>query len=166
MNNLVTFFTGTLAGHLSKEMIVFIISMMPLLELRGGLLAASVLNVPYLTALPLCLAGNLLPIPFVLLLIERLVGLLDRFRLTQGLARFLKSKVDKHQDSITKYGFWGLTLFVGIPLPGTGAWTGAIVAGLLGMKLRKSVPSILLGVMLAALIMSVVSYGLLGALIH
>ena len=166
MNSLVTFFTSNLAGHLSKEVIVFIISMLPILELRGGLLAASILQLPYLTALPICLIGNLLPIPFVLLLIQKLVALLERFRPTRGLARFLNGKVTKNQESIERYGFWGLTLFVGIPLPGTGAWTGAIVAGLLGMKLRKSVPSILLGVMLAALIMSIVSYGLLGALLQ
>ena len=67
---------------------------------------------------------------------------------------------------IEKYEFWGLVLFVGIPLPGTGAWTGSLLAALLGMKFKKAFPAVLLGIALASVIMSIVSYGLLGALIH
>lgn len=166
MEAFVTFFTDRLSGILSGECIVFLISLLPVLELRGGLLAASLLNLPYLRALPLCILGNLLPIPFVLLFIERIVTLLERFSLTKGLALWFRRKVDRHQAGIEKYGFWGLTLFVGIPLPGTGAWTGSIVAGLLKMPPRRAVPSILLGVLLASVIMSFVSYGLLGALLR
>lgn len=166
MEAIVTFFTTHLAGVLSKELIIFIISMLPILELRGGLLAASLLGVPYLIAIPICVIGNLLPIPFVLLFIEKLVRFLERFRLTEGIALWFRRKVDKHQNSIEKYGFWGLVLFVGIPLPGTGAWTGSIVAGLLEMDLKKVIPSILFGVLLACMIMSILSYGILGNLIH
>lgn len=165
MEELVTFFAERLLGVVSKELIVFIISMLPVLELRGGLLAASILEVPYLKALLLCIIGNILPIPFLLLFIERLVNTLERFAPTRGIALWFRGKVDKHREGIEKYGFWGLTLFVGIPLPGTGAWTGSIVAGLLRMDLKKAVPSIMLGLLLATVIMSILSYGLLGLLL-
>ena len=78
----------------------------------------------------------------------------------------LESKAMRQKDQIEKYEFWGLVLFVGIPLPGTGAWTGSLLAALLGMKFKKAFPAVLLGIALASVIMSIVSYGLLGALIH
>ena len=166
MNTLVGFFTNALAGHISNELIIFIISLMPILELRGGLLAASMLNVPYLRALIICVIGNILPIPFLLLLIEHIILLLEKSGPTKKIAAFLRGKVDKNQEAILKYGFWGLTVFVGIPLPGTGAWTGSIAAALLHIKTRAAVPAILLGVMLAAAIMSIISYGILGFFLH
>lgn len=166
MDSLVTLFTENLSGVLSKQMIVFIISLLPILELRGGLLAASLLNVPYLQALIICVIGNVLPIPFILLFINKVIDWMEDWKPTQKLARWLRGKADKNKEQIEKYGFWGLMLFVGIPLPGTGAWTGALVASLLHMKIKHSFPSIMLGVVLAAAIMSVVSYGMLGALIH
>lgn len=165
METLVNLFTVRLSGILSKEMIIFIISLIPTLELRGGLLAASLMKVPYLKALLICIIGNIVPVPFILLFIRKIVDLMEKFPLTRGIAGFLRRKVEKNRESIEKYGFWGLTLFVGIPLPGTGAWTGCLAAGLLRMDLKKSVPSILLGVLLASAIMSVLSYGLIGSLI-
>lgn len=166
MDSLVTFFTTNLSGILSKEAIVFLISLMPILELRGGLLAASLLNLPYLQALIICVVGNVLPIPFILLFINKVLDWMEIWKPTQKLARWLREKADKNKGQIETYGFWGLLLFVGIPLPGTGAWTGALVASLLHMKLKKSFPAIMLGVALAAAIMSIISYGVLGALIH
>lgn len=166
MENLVNFITNGLSGILSKEAIVFIISMMPILELRGGLLAASLLDLEYLKALLICIVGNIIPIPFVLLFIEKLINMMEKFGPTKRFAMFLRNKVDKNKATIEKYDFWGLVLFVGIPLPGTGAWTGSLVAGLLHMPLKKSVPAILTGLIMASAIMSLVSYGILGAVIH
>ncbi len=166
MESLVSFFTSHLNGVLSKDVIVFIISLLPVLELRGGLLASSVLDVPYLRALLLCIIGNLLPIPLVLLFIEKIILGCEHFGPTKGLARWLRAKVDKNQASIEKYDFWGLVLFVGIPLPGTGAWTGSLVAALLHMPRRKAFAAILIGVLLASVIMSIVSYGALAALLR
>lgn len=166
MNNLVTSITQSLSGVLSKEAIVFIISMMPILELRGGLLAASILNVEYLKALLICITGNIIPIPFVLLFIEKLINMMEKYTLTKRFALFLRGKVDKNKASIEKYDFWGLVLFVGIPLPGTGAWTGSLLAGLLHIPLKKSVPAILIGLIMASIIMSIVSYGLLGLVVN
>ncbi|ETP73924.1 putative membrane protein [Lachnospiraceae bacterium JC7] len=165
MDSLVNVLTENMRGILSRESVVFIISMMPVLELRGGLLAASLLDVEYLKALMICIIGNLLPIPFVLLFIEKIVILLEKFGPTKKIAMLLRRKVEKNQAAIEKYDFWGLTLFVGIPLPGTGAWTGSLVAGLLHMPRRKSVPAILTGILMASVIMSIVSYGVLGKII-
>ncbi len=161
---LVTIFTNILGGTFSKEIICFIISMLPVLELRGGLLAASpaFLDVPMSLALPLCIIGNLIPIPFVLLLIERIIKAMENFGPTKNAALWLKNKADKNKAQIEKYGFWGLVIFIGIPLPGTGAWTGSLVAALLHMSFKKAFLACILGVLMASVIMSIVSYGILG----
>lgn len=165
-DSLVQWLTTALGGKVSGEIIIFIISMIPILELRGGLLAASpaLLNVPILKAIPLCIVGNLLPIPFILLLIEKVLDFMEQIPFLDKIALWVREKADKHKGQVETYGFWGLVLFVGIPLPGTGAWTGSLVASLLHMKIRKSFPAILLGIIIATVIMSLLSYGLLGAL--
>lgn len=166
MDSIVQWFTAALSGVVSKEAIIFIISMIPILELRGGLLAASpaLLNVPITTAIPLCIVGNILPIPFILLLINRILEWMKKTKAFGPVAGWLENKAMSKKDKIENYEFWGLVLFVGIPLPGTGAWTGALIAALLCIRFKKAFPAILLGIMLATVIMSVVSYGLLGAL--
>ena len=161
MEALVSFVTTHLTGLLSKDAIVFIISLMPVLELRGGLLASSLLGVPYMRALILCIVGNLLPIPLILLFIEKIVLACENFGPTQGIARKLREKVEKNQASIQKYDFWGLVLFVGIPLPGTGAWTGSLIAALLELKPKSAIPCIFLGVLLAAAIMTALTFGVI-----
>ena len=125
-DSLVQGLTAALGGKVSGEIIIFIISMIPILELRGGLLAASpaLLNVPILRAIPICIIGNLLPIPFILLLIEKVLDLMEKIPGLCKIARWVRQKADKNKGQIEKFGFWGLALFVGIPLPGTGAWTG------------------------------------------
>lgn len=165
-DSLVQWLTAALGGKVSGEMIIFIISMIPILELRGGLLAASpaLLNVPLLKAIPICIIGNLLPIPFILLLIEKVLDFMEQIPFLDRIALWVREKADKHKGQVETYGFWGLVLFVGIPLPGTGAWTGSLVASLLHMKIRKSFPAILLGIIMATVIMSLLSYGLLGVL--
>ena len=158
--------TALLGGKVSKEAIIFIISMIPMLELRGGLLAASpaLLNVPITRAIPLCIIGNLLPIPFILLLIEHVLIWMENVPGLGKIARWVRAKADKNKDSIQKYGFWGLTLFVGIPLPGTGAWTGTLAASILDMKFKDVLIACMGGVLLAGIIMGLASAGLLGAL--
>ncbi|MCI8578164.1 MAG: small multi-drug export protein [Lachnospiraceae bacterium] len=165
-DTLVQGLTAALGGKVSKEVIIFIISMIPILELRGGLLAASpaLLDIPILKAIPICILGNLLPIPFILLLIERILICMERIPGLGQIALWLRRKADKNKGQVERYGFWGLVLFVGIPLPGTGAWTGSLVAALLHMRFRKAFSAILAGIAIATIIMSLLSYGLLGAL--
>lgn len=165
-DTLVQGLASLLGGKVSGEAIIFIISMIPILELRGGLLAASpaLLNVPILRAIPICVIGNLLPIPFILLLIERVLNVMEGIPGLGKVAVWIRQKADKNKGQIEKFGFWGLVLFVGIPLPGTGAWTGSLVAALLHMKFGKAIGAILCGIVMATVIMSLLSYGLLGAL--
>lgn len=165
-DSFVQWLTAALGDKISGEAIIFIISMIPILELRGGLLAASpaLLNVPILKAIPICIIGNILPIPFILLLIEKIIDWMEEIPGLCRIARWLRNKADKNRGQIDRLGFWGLALFVGIPLPGTGAWTGSLVAALLHMRLRKSFPAILVGIVMATIIMSLISYGLLGVL--
>lgn len=148
----------TALSALPKELIIFIISMIPILELRGGIIAASLLHVPITTAIPVCLIGNIIPIPFILLFITKIFELMKKTKHFGGLVTKLENKAMGKSDKIQKYEFWGLVLFVGIPLPGTGAWTGSLIAALLQVKLKKAVPAIFLGLILAVLIMCTVSY--------
>ncbi len=166
MESLVIWFTNTLGEYISREMVIFIISMIPILELRGGLLAASLLKVPILTAIPLCVIGNILPIPFILLFIKQIFKWMKKFKVFRGLIEKLENRAMNKSDSIKQYEFWGLALFVGIPLPGTGAWTGSLIAALLEIDFKKAIIAELVGIVIATIIMSIVSYGLLGVLIH
>ncbi len=143
---------------LPKELIIFLVSMLPLVELRGGLLLAPILGIPMWTAIPICLAGNILPIPFVLWFITPIFSWLKTTKLFRPLVEKLENKAMGKSEKIEKYEFWGLVLFVGIPLPGTGAWTGALIASLLNIKVKKAFPAILIGLLLATTIMCTITY--------
>lgn len=166
MVNIISQIINSLKGVVSKELIVFIISLMPLLELRGGLIAAAILNVEYLKAGILCIIGNIIPIPFILLFLKKVFSIMERFKPTKKVVVWLEDKAKKNKPKIDKYGFWGLVLFVGIPLPGTGAWTGSLVASVFEMDYKKSLLAIFLGIILAFIIMSIVSYGVIGNIIR
>ena len=140
------------------ELFVFIISMMPILELRGGLIAAALLNIPVVEALIICIVGNVIPIPFILLLIRPIFAWLKQTKLFRPLVEKLEAKAMGKSDQVRKYEFWGLLLFVGIPLPGTGAWTGALIAAMLNISIKRAMPPILLGVCMASMIMTLISY--------
>lgn len=163
---LIGWFMTNLGGKVGKEAIIFIISMVPILELRGGLLAAgpALLNVPMWTAIPVCIIGNLIPIPFILLLITPIFNWMKGTKHLKPFVERMEARAMKKSDQIEKYEFWGLLLFVGIPLPGTGAWTGALIASLVGVKFRKAFPAIVCGVLLASMIMTILSYTVLGSI--
>jgi len=164
MESLVQSLTELLGG-LGKEVIVFIISMLPILELRGGLIAATLLGVDFLPGYIVSIIGNILPIPIVLLFLEKILDFLKKFKVTEKLVVKIENKILSKKEQIDKYGYLGLLLFVGIPLPGTGAWTGSGLAVLLHLDRKKSFIYILLGVVLASIIMSIFSYGILDAII-
>lgn len=163
---LINWFVTNLGGKVGKELILFIISMVPILELRGGLLAAgpAFLNIPMWRAIPVGIIGNLLPIPFILLLITKIFDLMKGTKRLKPVVEKLEKKAMSQSANIEKYEFWGLVAFVGIPLPGTGAWTGALIAALLGIRFRKAFPAIVIGVCLAACIMTIISYGIVGGI--
>ena len=163
---LINWFVTNLGGKVGKELILFIISMVPILELRGGLLAAgpAFLNIPMWRAIPVGIIGNLLPIPFILLLITKIFDWMKGTKRLKLVVEKLEKKAMSQSANIEKYEFWGLVAFVGIPLPGTGAWTGALIAALLGIRFRKAFPAIVIGVCLAACIMTIISYGIVGGI--
>lgn len=161
VESLVNLFNG-----LGKEVIVFIISMLPILELRGGLLAASILNLDFVPGYIISILGNILPIPIVLLFLDKILRWLEKYKVTKNFVKKLENKILSKKKQIEKYGYIGLILFVGIPLPGTGAWTGSALAVLLNMDKKKSFVYIILGIILASIIMSILSYGILGNIIR
>ena len=166
MEALVHWFSQNLSQYISPEGAVFLISMIPLLELRGGLLAASLLKISAVKAIPLCIVGNISPIPFILLFIKQIFKVLKKTKIFRGLIIKLEDRAMRKSDQVKKYEFWGLMLFVGIPLPGTGAWTGSLIASLLEIDIKKSSLAILCGIIMATVIMYIVSYGLVGNLVH
>lgn len=155
-------------GSLPQDLVCFIVSMLPLIELRGGLIVARLYGMNMWRAILICLAGNIIPIPFILWLITPIFTWLKKTKLFRPLVEKLETKSMGKSEKIQKYEFWGLLTFVGIPLPGTGAWTGALIASLLNIKIKKAVPAILLGLLLATTIMCIFTYlipGVIGAMI-
>lgn len=155
--SIVNSITQSLTSILPAELIIFIISVMPILELRGGLIAASILGVNWFKAFPICIVGNLLPLPFILLFIDKIFEFLKKTRLKNIIEHFEKKAIAK-SAAIEKHRKWGLFVFVAVPLPGTGGWTGALVASCMRMKLKDTILPISLGVLSAGVIMSIISY--------
>ena len=164
--SLVDVFSGLTSLKYGKELIIFIISLMPILELRGGLIAAAVLEVNMWRSFIICFIGNIIPIPFILWFITPIFDKLKKTKLFREIVNKLENKAMKKKDKIEKLEYIGLLLFVGIPLPGTGAWTGSLIASLLNMDKKKSLLYAILGVILAGIIMMIVSYGILDKIIH
>ncbi len=144
---------------LPAEWAAFVVSLFPVLELRGGIFVAFASGVPLGTAFLMCYIANMLPIPFILWLIRPFFNWLKSTRRLKKVADWMERKTEKNKEKVLKYEVWGLLLFVAIPLPGTGGWTGALVAAMLDMPMKKSLPIIALGVLIAGIIMSVVTYG-------
>lgn len=161
--SLVTWFVTHLQGSLSKELIVFVVSLFPILELRGGILAGYALGMELLPTFVIAFLGNILPIPFILLFIRFIFQVLKKTPMRK-IVLWCENRAEKKSESIKKYAYWGVYLFVAIPLPGTGAWMGALIAALLNMDNKKVFPVIVVGVLTAGIIVSLLSFGLLGAL--
>lgn len=142
------------------ELVVFLISLMPILELRGGLVAAALLGVEWYIAFPICVVGNLLPIPFILLFIKQIFKFLRKVPGFRTIIPKLEEKAGKKGSVINRGRFIGLFSFVAIPLPGTGAWMGALAATLLDIRMKRSLPIIFIGVITAGIIMLLVAYAL------
>ena len=140
---------------------------MPILELRGVLLAASFLGIHPLRAYIISIIGNIVPVPFILLFINKILEWMrnSKVKFFNKIANWLDKKAKKNHDKIEKYGYWGLVLFVGVPLPGTGAWTGCLAASVFEMNRKKSFFAVMLGILMASIIMMLISYGILGKLL-
>ena len=165
MESLVIWYQNSLGSFMPKEVFIFLVSMLPLIELRGGLIIASLLKVPLVQANIICIIGNIIPIPFILLFIKKIFEFMKKHNILKNLVYKLEDRAAKTSRGVEKGEFIFLLLFVGIPLPGTGAWTGSLIASLLEFDIKKASLAILIGIILAAIIMDIVSYGVLGSLV-
>ena len=152
------FFHTTVIG---KAVYLLLISMLPVIELRGGIPAAAMIGVPWGEAYVICVIGNMIPVPFIILFVRRVFIYLQKKKLTSRYINWLERRVRRKSESIMKYAWLGLCVFVAIPAPGTGAWTGAMIAAFLNMRLKNAIPVIFAGVLIAGIIMTGISYGFL-----
>jgi len=158
MDSIVAWYQSTIGNFIPAEVFCFFVSMLPVIELRGGIVIARLLEIPWIKAMIICVIGNIIPIPFILLLIKKIFNLLKVIKPFRVIIEKLEQRALGKSESLKKGELIGLMLFVGIPLPGTGAWTGCLAATLLDMDKKKSAIAATLGVIIAALIMSIVSY--------
>lgn len=147
-----------------RKAALFLISMVPLVELRGAVPLGLGLGMHWGEVLPICYLGNLLPIPFVLLFGAKILKWLETLPVLSKFSRWYQNKLLQKSDKVTRYAHWGLFLFVAIPVPGTGAWSGSVIATLLQMPRGKAFLSIAAGVITAGIIMALGSSTVIGAL--
>ena len=150
-----SFFSTTLG----KLIITFFVSMVPVIELRGAIPIGVGMGLPFWAVIFVSIIGNLVPVPFIIIFIKKIFAFMrEKMPKLDGLVTRLENKANSKSETVQKYAFWGLFIFVAIPLPGTGAWTGALIAAMLEMKLKKAFPSIALGVLTAGAIVTFVTY--------
>ena len=143
-----------------KLLTTFLIAMVPVIELRGAIPVATTEGVPLVPAIVTAVIGNLIPVPFIILFVRKVFAWMrGRNEKLNAFVTKIENRAMSKADSVQKYEFWGLALFVAIPLPGTGAWTGALIAALLDMKPGRAFLSVALGVVCAGFIVAFVSYG-------
>ena len=156
-----------LAGTLGEELCVFFCSMLPIIELRGSIpIGALLFKTPWWQNFLLSWLGNMVPVPFILLFINKIIGWMAtcKIKFFNKVANWLLNKVEKKRSKVEKYAFWGLVLFVAIPAPGTGAWTGSLIAATIKMDPWKSLCCVAFGVTLAAIVVTLISYVFTGLL--
>jgi uncharacterized membrane protein len=146
------------------ELGVFFCSMLPIIELRGSIPLGAFLDLPWYINYFISVIGNLVPVPFILLFIRAIINWMKGVKIFKKIAFWLEAKAEKNQGKLAKGIFLGLFLFVAIPIPGTGAWTGSLVAALMGIKFKDAFFAVLLGVLTAGVIMTLASYGVVGFL--
>lgn len=149
---------------ISDIIYVFLCSMVPIIELRGAIPLGATLELPFYLNYIICVIGNMIPVPFILLFIRHILNWMKRLPKLDKIAIWVENKAEKNKAKVLKYATFGLFFFVALPLPGTGAWTGSLVAAMLDMRLKKAIPAIFLGVMTAGVIMTLASYGFLSFL--
>ena len=155
-------FDFLLKSFLGRLLLTFLVSVVPVIELRGAI-PIGYREEDGLAGLLLIIAvaiiGDMRPVPFIILLIKKIFAFIRRkIPKLNGMITKLENKALSKANTVQKYAFWGLFIFVAIPFPGTGAWTGALIAAMLDMRLKKAVPSIFLGVVTAGIILAVVTY--------
>ena len=143
---------------------VFFLSMVPVLELRAAIPIGATLGLEWVANYLICVIGTMIPVPIILLFVRHVLEWMKKIPRLDKIALWVENKAQKNTPKVQKYASLGLLIFVALPLPGTGAWTGALVAAMLDMRMKYAIPSIFCGVLIAGLIMSLASYGLVSFL--
>lgn len=147
------------ASYAGKIIATMLMSMVPIVELRGGIPFGVALGLSPGVSMISAIIGNIIPIPFIILFIKKIFRWMRRFAPLEKVVEYFEAKAANKSDRVTKYKKFGLCLFVAIPLPGTGAWMGALIAAILDMKLKDSFPVILLGIIIASVLVTGITYG-------
>ena len=158
MQAIAEWFASVTQGKIPRELAVMLVSMIPLLELRGGMIVARLLDLEYWKSVIFCVLGNIIPIPFILLFIKQIFKWMKKFKGLGKIAEFFEKRAMKKSDKFKNGEFVALIFFVGIPIPGTGAWMGSLIASLLEMDIKKAVLAELIGLVMAMTIMSILTY--------
>lgn len=158
MQAIAEWFASVTQGKIPRELAVMLVSMIPLLELRGGMIVARLLDLEYWKSVIFCVLGNIIPIPFILLFIKQIFKWMKKFKGLGKIAEFFEKRAMKKSDKFKNGEFVALIFFVGIPIPGTGAWMGSLIASLLEMDIKKAVLAELIGLVMAMTVMSILTY--------
>lgn len=144
----------------SAPLITFVVSMVPVIELRGAIPLGVSMGMSHLGAMAVSMIGNMVPVPFIVLFIRRIfTWIKSRSPRWMSLVEKIETRAEGKWDKVHAYQFWGLALLVAVPLPGTGAWTGSLIAAMMNMRLRNALPSILLGVVTAGILVTGITFG-------
>ncbi|MBR5417576.1 MAG: small multi-drug export protein [Clostridiales bacterium] len=149
---------------MSKILYMFLISMVPVVELRGSIPYAATVGIPWHVALPLAIVGNLLPVPFILLFIKKIFDWMRKYPKLKKIVDFCENKFAKKVEKAGNTAFWTLVGFIAIPLPGTGAWTGSGIAAVCEVPFKKAILAAVIGVCIAAVVVTLIAYGALAGL--
>ena len=144
-----------------KLIMTLLISMVPVIELRGAIPVAVAHGLPVWAAVCVSVVGNLIPVPFIIVFVRKIFAWIRRHApKLDGFVTRLEERAAKKSDLVRKFSFWGLFVLVAIPLPGTGAWTGALIAAMLEMRLKHAFPAIALGVVAAGIVVGLAALGI------
>ena len=149
---------------LGNEFALFIVSMIPLIEERGAIIYGAAIGMPWFKVLPICIIANFLPVPFLLVFGMKLIQFLKKTKLLGSFFTRYEEKLRQKSENIDKYSFWALVLLVGLPIPGTGAWSGSLVATILEVDRKRAMLALFVGVIMCGIIVTAASYGVAGIL--
>ncbi|MCR5457480.1 MAG: small multi-drug export protein [Clostridiales bacterium] len=149
-----------------REWCVFFCSMIPIIELRGAIPLGAAMGLHPLLCFGISIVGNMLPVPFILLFINAIIQAMKKTKHLARFANWLEAKAEKNKKKILSFGFFGLVLFVGIPIPGTGAWTGSLAGSVLRLPFWRALLATFLGVLMAGTIMTIISIPIYEIAIH
>ena len=163
---IISFIIGIFGVNAGKIIGLMLVSMLPIIELRGSIPVGYAMKLPWYVTMFCSILGNLLPVPVILIFVVKVFDFMKKHNILIKFVNKMEEKAMNRSEKVLKGEFWGLMLFVAIPLPGTGAWTGALIAALLKMNKKDAFLSIFLGVLIAGLIMTMGVYGIIGNILR